>query len=301
MSATDFAHITIDNLEKKAKNIVDFMRLQATQCKPVVPVGEYMDLQTVALMAGNSTGEMPDCETAYTVRSKLSREGKLQFPLTADTPNVLMVAFKELIKGNLRYLDEAERAVKEERERQTKGTRSALNVAFEDLQLEDSESAGSCNRISSEGESELPPLVCLQSQSKRKSSMHVKTTIKGTKISALVDTGATDSFIQQVTLTKLGLSDLLQPSTRQVVFGNDQTETVRGRIQIPLQVDGKETLMDAYSIEGKGPSLIIGFKYLKQHGFKIDCKTKRLIADNDEPIQCYRAVATDTSRQQKNC
>ena len=91
-------------------------------------------------------------------------------------------------------------------------------------------------------------------------------TINGTQVSALVDTGATDSFIQQSTLTKFGLGDLLQPSSRQVVFGNGQTEMVCGRVNIPVQVGGKELRMNAYSIEGKGPSLIIGFKFLEEQG-----------------------------------
>ena len=65
--------------------------------------------------------------------------------------------------------------------------------------------------------------------------MHVKKTINGTQVSALVDTGATDSFIQKFILTKLGLSDLLQPYYRQVVFGNGQTEMVRRRVHIPVQ------------------------------------------------------------------
>ena len=166
MSGTDFANITIDNLEKRAKNVVDFMRLQATQCKPVVPIGEYMDLQTAALMVGQTAGGTTDCETAYAVRSRLTRDGKLQFPLTAETPNVVMVAFKKLIKGNLRYLEEAERAIKAERERRAKGLRSVVNAAVEDLHLEDEESAGACNQISCEGESDLPPW-CVSSHSLR--------------------------------------------------------------------------------------------------------------------------------------
>ena len=59
--------------------------------------------------------------------------------------------------------------------------------------------------------------------------------------------------------------------------------------------------MNAYSIKGKGPSLIISIKFLEEQGFKIDCKTKRLIWENEEPIQCYGAVAADALREQKNC
>ena len=65
--------------------------------------------------------------------------------------------------------------------------------------------------------------------------MDAKTTINETQVSALVDTGATDSFIQQVTLTKLGLGDLFRTSSHKVVFNNGQTETVRGRVSLSVQ------------------------------------------------------------------
>ena len=42
-----------------------------------------MDLQTAALMFRQTTSETPDCETGYAVRSRLTKDGKLQFPLTA--------------------------------------------------------------------------------------------------------------------------------------------------------------------------------------------------------------------------
>ena len=79
-----------------------------------------------------------------------------------------------------------------------------------------------------------------------KKSLHVKVSVQGVNLMALVDTGATSSFVHSSTVRKLGLESHVRPCHHDVRFGNGEIETLRGEITLLVKIGGKDLGMNAY-------------------------------------------------------
>ena len=67
---------------------------------------------------------------------------------------------------------------------------------------------------------------CWAVRKSNQKSLHVKVSMKGVNLMALVDTGVTSSFVHQSTLRKLGLDTQIRPYHHDVRFGNGEVETL---------------------------------------------------------------------------
>ena len=115
-------------------------------------------------------------------------------------PKTLMVAWKRLISQSNNFKRESENFL---RSTKMKGESSSSNLC----QLEDEEeSEEDCEVAEFCGAGEI--YECENIKEKEKNSMHVMDQVNGEKIKAVIDTGATQSFIQQslVQRMKLGSS-----------------------------------------------------------------------------------------------
>ena len=79
-----------------------------------------------------------------------------------------------------------------------------------------------------------------------KKSLHVKVSMQGVNLMALMDTGATSSFVHSSIVRKLGLESRVRSCHHDVRFGNGEVETLRGEITLPVKIGGKDLGMNAY-------------------------------------------------------
>ena len=128
------------------------------------------------------------------------------------------------------------------------------------------------------------PAACRAHQKK---SLHVKVAVESVEVHALVDTGATSSFIQQALVRRLGLEESVRPCAQEVRYGNGDTEPMVGEMTLPIKVQGVAMPMQAYVLRSKGPSLIMGFSFLEANGLLVDCTSRTLITkDSGKQVKC---------------
>ena len=109
------------------------------------------------------------------------------------------------------------------------------------------------------------PTACRAAHKNPKKSLHVRVQVEGTDILALVDTGATSSFVQQATVKRLGLWNRVQPCQQEVRYGNREVEPMIGTVTLPVKIQGADMPMKAYVLHSKGPPLIMGFTFLEDN------------------------------------
>ena len=128
------------------------------------------------------------------------------------------------------------------------------------------------------------PALCRSAQKK---SLHVKVNIEGTDILALVDTGATSSFVQAAVVKRLGLWDSVQPCNQDVRYGNGDVEPMIGMVTLPVKVQGADMPMQAFVLKSKGPPLIMGFPFLEDNKLVVDCTARKLTKkDGQGHVKC---------------
>ena len=99
----------------------------------------------------------------------------------------------------------------------------------------------------------------------------MKVQIEGSHILALVDTGATSSFVQAAVVKRLGLWDSVQPCHQDVRYGNGDVEPMLGVVTLPVKVQAIDMPMRAFVLKSKGPPIIMGFPFLEDNQLVVDC------------------------------
>ena len=215
--------------------------------------------------------------------------------LDINNPNHVMIAWKRLMRVP-RFRREAQKYLASNSFDARPATQlRALQTETEDvddpLELELAEEDGDV--LSKPGLYTMYkgyPLVCSRISPVEKASMNVPTCIEGTKISGLVDTGATACFIQEATVKALGIQQrVTQCGNLYVSLGNGSASPILGRINIEARIDDHPYEMEAFVIGGKGPPLILGFPFFATNQLLIDCQEKRIWRRNGEEITCTQA------------
>ena len=249
-------------------------------------LGNYMDLGSLKMMSGGVTST--DDEHCHAVRDVIVKDGRLQFPLNIRTKNQVMIAFEELLKED-RYFEESQRAVKAETERRRAQSSKNKNSYAANLG-EDENDELECTKLSEGGNTfEDDSLLVCRGMQPKKSAMHVKVELGGKSVCALIDTGATDNFLQEDTAKALGLDRKMQPSDRHVILANGEREKIVGYLDVPAKLDGRDVNFTAYCFKGKGQPAIIGFKFLEENEYLVDCGLKRLIRAGQPDVECFEA------------
>lgn len=115
----------------------------------------------------------------------------------------------------------------------------------------------------------------------------MKVCVQGKRLDALVDTGATASFVQLSVLKKLGLEGRMEEWDNSVRFGNGEVERMEGKIRLPLEVQGKHFPMEAYVLKGEGPGMILGFPFFEEHRLLVDFHERVLHHVGGGELACY--------------
>ena len=71
----------------------------------------------------------------------------------------------------------------------------------------------------------------------------------GVDILAVVDTGATSSFVQQSLVQRLGLWGFVRPCHQEVQYSNGDVGPMIGEITLPVKVQGVDMPMRAYVLQ----------------------------------------------------
>lgn len=122
----------------------------------------------------------------------------------------------------------------------------------------------------------------------QKKSLHIKISIEGVNILALVDTGAKSSFIQQPLVQRLGLWAFVQPCHQEVWYSNGDIKPMIGEITVPVKVQDIDMPMHAYILHSKGPSLIMGLTFLEANRLLVDCTSQILTnKDGSTSVKCF--------------
>lgn len=143
-------------------------------------------------------------------------------------------------------------------------------------------------------------MVCNGVRSTEKSSMHLPVKLANHKIGALVDTGATNCFIQSKLVDTLEFSGQVQPCSNLVVMGNGVTEELMGKLPLEVTIDDQVYPLDAFVIKGKGPPLILGYRFLSDHNLVVDCRHKTLYQRDGSTLQCHSLNSTKKLAKENN-
>ena len=283
LSTVAINQLTLQFIYDRVCVVMDYIRLRSGEVRPSMKLGDYMDLGSMQTMCNAAVDED---ETCRAVRDVIVRDGKLQFPLTLKTKNQIMIAFKELLSED-RYFEESQRAIRAEADRRRTHSSKAKEARHANMDEEEALDRAHLCEVESISRTESP-LVCRSVQPK-KASMHANLEMAGKSIRALIDTGATDNFLQEETVKALGLASSMLPSDRHVVLANGEREKITGHLDVPAKLDGRPVNFSAYCFKGKGQEAIIGYKFLETNGYLVDCSSKKLIKVGEPEVQCFKA------------
>ena len=148
------------------------------------------------------------------------------------------------------------------------------------------------------------PLVCSSVRPRSKPSLHLGVELNGKRVGALIETGATNSFVQLQTLEALGLGKDVRSCERSVTLGNGTSAPLAGRVSPKATIEGEAYPIDAFVLAGKGPALILGYRFLEENNLIIDCRARKLLRNRQTPLQCYHGEmqqsTVDTSGRDAN-
>eukprot|EP00210_Caulerpa_lentillifera_P001453 g1394.t1 len=321
MSTMDFSTTTLSKVELVVRNCMDWMAVSTPGLYNKKELGDYMDIDTYQMLQASS--EQTELNA---IRDKLLTSGGIQFDQITNE-NAVMVVWKELMKRP-KYRREAERFLASSKSiRKPNGSGPSVQPTFmaheivpsddDDEILFDSTAHDQQKSASVEDQTEqhchlsIAPdtskvvqtpqeeiLVCNGVRSIEKSSMHLPVKLDDRKINALIDTGATNCFIQCRLVDSLGLNDRVKPCSNLVVMGNGVTEELGGKLALDVEIDGRCYPLDAFIIRGKGPPLILGYRFLADHNLVIDCRHKTLHQSDGPTIQCNSINSNKKSVQE---
>ena len=123
--------------------------------------------------------------------------------------------------------------------------------------------------------------TCDTVQRPAKKSLHVPIFVGTQKIMALVDIGASVTFIQFSLAKKLGIWDQHTMTREQVRYGNGVVEPVLGIVSLDFTLQTHSFSTPAYVLHGKGPALILGFPFLEAQGLLVDCDGRCLLPKSE--------------------
>ena len=223
MCGTKFSNADLDKLEARVRNWLDWMRLASEDTFSKEDVDDYMDVDYVNSIYSSQTTDECRAENASSLRSQVLRDGQLNFD-EITSKNAVMVAWKTMMREE-RYRQESFRFLNKYR-----GSKQTVN------QIENNDGDREGLQVVMDTGAQDPLLTCGRILPSKKPSMHIPVRISGTKIDALIDTGASACFLQHGVLKSLGLQDRLQTSDREVVYANGVVERVMGSIELMLSV-----------------------------------------------------------------
>ena len=305
MSIVPFDTATLDVVEDVVRSKLDWMAITRPGVYVAKELGDYMEVDAVELHVAQHGAE--EC---HNLREKIVAGNEIRYDAITNA-NGVMIAWKTLM-DQPRFYREAERFLRAKKKRFQGRDRPRYMAAMEDeaeveeytesvehasaLEGEEDSATKGVDRLcvlsetgKEDGEAErtVTPLVCANVRPASKPSMHLTVEVAGKRIRALVDTGATNCFVQQKTLTAVGLDDRIQKCDRRVTLGNGESAPLAGRVQLDTTIGNEPYAIDAYVISGKGPQLILGYRFLEENNLVIDCRSKQLLRAQNTPLQCY--------------
>ena len=240
---------------------------------------EPMDIGMMEETEGESDYEDEECQAAEERRYKPIFNGrKINFE-NISGPKTLMVAWKRLVSQSNNFKKESESYLKNARARNEGAAASLFQMEEEEGEMdEENEVAEFC------GVGEL--YECETIKNKDKNSMHVTALVNGEKVKALIDTGATQSFIQESLVQKMKLTDRIQQTEAKVKLADGNIQKLKGKIIADVKVGEQQEQTELFMLHGKGPAMILGYPYIKNQRWMIDCMRKTLTSKAGEEIQC---------------
>ena len=214
-------------------------------------------------------------------------------------PKTLMMAWKKLIDGSPEFRKESENHLRgNDRFLRMQNTEqqitwndqigdTSIRTFHEDGDADDDNDADCFDSepdIIEEDCSVAGIVNCRHVRKRKESSLHIPVKIAGHSINALIDTGATTSFIQSNLIKKLGMQGLVELTETRVRLADDSVHPLSGHIQMNIEMGGNEMEVEAYVIDGKRSSFVLGHPLFYQTGWLIDLKNKRLLEGSGKEI-----------------
>ena len=329
LALTPFANCQLDQLEGTVKTYMDWMSIDATAWKGHLP--DYMDIdaiQACPMSACDTYGDAQPEQAHYGEGPSGGVGGVYKGPrpvLSGDRINyhnisgakTLMMAWKRLVETAPSFRREAIGFLRKFRthaheldsEAETVSWDGDSEAAIEDLSfmgLGTSANFGDqfydCETVL-EADSNASTLMgvmvleCSRIRSKHPNSMHLTLDIHGHQVDALVDMGASHSFVQKSLVERLGLMALMSTCAMKVRLADGHTHGLAGRISLPLRFQGQEHAAEAYVLDGKGPPLILGYPFFSSRGWMIDCGQKTVHDAEGNIICCHRSSVVRKAMQ----
>lgn len=128
-------------------------------------------------------------------------------------------------------------------------------------------------------------------------AMRVEVSVGKKKINALIDTGATSSFIQEPLIREMGLNTQIKKTGKKVKLADGNIQPLTGIIDVDIGIKTKQGdnkyQTELIILQGKGPPLILGFPFFKKNGWILDCQNKEIKDNRGDIIYCNKANTLD--------
>ena len=216
MSIVPFQTATLDTVEDVVRSKLDWMAITKPGVYVAKELGDYMEIDAVELHVAQQWGE--EC---HNLREKIFAGNDIRFDAITNA-NGVMIAWKKLM-DQPRFYSEAERFMAARRKKSQTGRRPRFMAVAEDASDADEnefpfdaevpsrephrdDTADDHDRLCMmDGEIERyegpedkrikTPLVCSSVRPQSKPSLHLGVELNGKRVSALIDTGATNCFV----------------------------------------------------------------------------------------------------------
>lgn len=124
-------------------------------------------------------------------------------------------------------------------------------------------------------------------------AMHIKVKIAGRVIQALVDTGASQCFVQAAWITEMKLQGKVGPCDRKVRLADGRVQKLAGVLKMMVDYGKEELLTTFYVLDGKGPTMILGYPLFHDQRWMIDLQGQRLVTQGGQEITCNTLTAKE--------
>ena len=281
---------TMTTIEGVVRQKTDWLLMADPGDYPAPIVAQYLpSYRAASLQMTEASVEMGGSSSGcHAVIGLIKPDGSVDLA-KIKTYNHVMIAWKALMNQPRFYREAARFMAQKQAPRKLTSPAAGLSLMEDDkeMALEDKDvlmEDPSALYIMSEA-----PRACTQITPLRKPSIHVPITINGKKLSALVDTGATTTYIQLKTLRAVDLEHLVQPCDLKVTLGNGERVPLLGHLALDVKIYEDDYTVDTYVLSGKGPPVILGFAFLEEADLLVSCKEKKLVKADGSSIQCHVA------------
>jgi len=207
------------------------------------------------------------------------------------TPNHVMILAKHLIQKHSRYRREMTRFLKttgsDDAHTRPKSGPARMDPQIQYLSVPD-------DHEDPMGV-EVPHFGALRPSPKPRPLIKCSVEMAGKKIDAVIDTGASCSFVQESLLKAMGLLEevFYVPGTAEL--GDGSIGRTEGLISLVVKIGDKKHHVDAFVMRGKGSPLILGLDYTDEADVLIytrkrmlvDAKDGAAIVPDASAIQCH--------------